>query len=271
MPVYPPGFSERVFEFGFNSEYADQNRAVLAAAPHIPTQNEEKALGYDISFEIKRRGGATHSVALQHKTCRFVDSWSATNKHFWLAAGGPYFAFRLNVHQFNLVESIASSGLPGVEFMYCAPLFSKRKDMDAHYLANTVLTQSVWINPKGAGPITDGDAHSIIVDRTGTQAFLFSEEPRGLAVSAPRRRSPRRAVPNERPLEMVELYKTVYGAVARFQSQLRRRTAREEPEFRMPAELPPFVETQEVGRVIKALAQLFASYLGASWLVEVRK
>lgn len=57
MPVYPPGFSERVFEFGFNSEYAAQNRAVLAAAPHIPTQNDEKALGYDIAFEIKRRGG----------------------------------------------------------------------------------------------------------------------------------------------------------------------------------------------------------------------
>ena len=73
MPVYPPGFSERVFEFGFNSEYADQNRAVLAAAPHIPTQNEEKALGYDIAFEIKRRGGAINSIALQHKTCRFVE------------------------------------------------------------------------------------------------------------------------------------------------------------------------------------------------------
>jgi hypothetical protein len=72
MLVYPPGFSERVFEFGFNSAYADQNRAV--AAPHIPMQNEEKALWYDIAFEIKQRGGAIYSIALQHKTCRFVDA-----------------------------------------------------------------------------------------------------------------------------------------------------------------------------------------------------
>src|SRR6266536_4820705 len=108
MPVYLPGFSERVFEFGFNSEYANQNRAILAAAPHIPTQNDEKSLGYDIAFEIKRHGGAVHSIAIQHKTCRFVDGESATNQKFWNAVGGPYFAFRLNVDQFNLIETIAS-------------------------------------------------------------------------------------------------------------------------------------------------------------------
>src|SRR5688572_6752912 len=157
MPVYKPGFSERVFEFGFSSEYAARNRAVLAAAPHIPTQNEEKALGYDIAFEIKRRGGAVHSVALQHKTCRFVDGESGSNQKFWNALGGPYFAFRVNVEQFNLIETIASSGLTGIEFVYCVPQFSMRKDMDTHYMANSVMTKSIWVNPNGTGPITDGE------------------------------------------------------------------------------------------------------------------
>ena len=72
MPVYPPGFSERVFEFSFNAEYSNANRALLSAAPHIPTQNEEKWLGYDVAFELNRRG-IVHSLALQHKVCRFVD------------------------------------------------------------------------------------------------------------------------------------------------------------------------------------------------------
>ena len=70
---------------------------------------------------------------------------------------------------------------------------------------------------------------------------------------------------------MGELYETVYGAVARFLSQGNTRRSQEEADFRMPTELPPFVGIQEVGRVTKALAELLSSYLGASWLVEVRK
>ena len=272
MPVYPPGFSERVFEFGFNSEYANKNRAILAAAPHIPTQNDEKALGYDIAFEIKRHGGAVHSIAIQHKTCRFVDGESATNQKFWNAVGGPYFAFRLNVDQFNLIETIASSGLPGVQFVYCAPLFSKRKDMDTHYLANSVLTRSVWINPTGAGPITDYDAHSIIFDPTGTKAFLFSEEPRDLKIIGPRQRVSQETPLHEETIDLSAVYETVYAGVSGFQSGERRRPrGRDEPEFRMPAELPPVVRSRDDGELIRALAELFSNYLGVSWLVEVKQ
>jgi|GEM_PF-2528103 len=269
MPVYPPGFSERVFEFGFNSEYADQNRAVLAAAPHIPTQNEEKALGYDIAFEIKKRGGAINSIALQHKTCRFVDAKTGANQNFWNAVGGPYFAFRLDVDQFNLIESIASSGLRGVAFNYCAPLFSTRKDMDAHYLANTVLTHSVWIDPKGVGPLTDYDTHSIIIDVTGTHALVFSKEPRSISVTAPRRRPLKEGLSREKPLLVRSIYKTVYETVARFQPRYRERR-HPESAFRMPAELPAIVDTQDEGEITKAIAELFSRYIGVSWLVEVR-
>ena len=67
MAVFAPGFSERVFEFSFNAEYAAANKAVLAGAPHIPTQNDEKYLGYDVLFEIQAGGGVTNMLALQHK------------------------------------------------------------------------------------------------------------------------------------------------------------------------------------------------------------
>jgi hypothetical protein len=67
------------------------------------------------------------------------------------------------------------------------------------------------------------------------------------------------------------MYETVYGALARFvRSHHGNRRAREEPEFRMPAELPSFIQTRREDDVIKALSELFSSYLGVSWLVEVR-
>lgn len=271
MSVYPPGFSERVFEFGFNSEYAAQNRAVLAAAPHIPTQNEEKALGYDIAFEIKRRGGVVRSVALQHKTCRFVDRESATNQHFWNAIGGAYFAFRVNVDQFNLIETIASSGLPGVLFVYCAPLFSMRKDMDTHYLATSVLTQTVWINPKGAGAIFDSEPHSIVFDPMGTKAFLFSNEPRVLTATRPRRRPPKASQPDAEPVRLGAVYETIYSTVSNFRSRAPRRSHDGEPAFYMPRELPRFIRSRDEGALIRALGELLSDYVGVSWLVEVKR
>jgi hypothetical protein len=142
--------------------------------------------------------------------------------------------------------------------------------MDTHYLANSVLTKSVWINPKGAGPITDYDAHSIVFDQTGTKAFLFSDEPRDLSISGPRRRVPQETPSHEETLVLSAVYETVYETVSGFQTRdRRRRRDRDEPDFRMPMELPPFVRSGDDGELIKALADLFSSYLGVSWLVEV--
>lgn len=149
MPVFPPGFSERVFEFSFNAEFSSRNRAVIAAAPHIPTQNEEKWLGYDVAFQINSRGGATHTLALQHKVSRFVDKVSGSNARFFYEAKGPYYAFRLDSDQYNLIQSISSLGLPGIEFYYCAPLFTTLGDMNGHYLTNQVTDHALWVDVSG--------------------------------------------------------------------------------------------------------------------------
>src|SRR4051794_39265769 len=105
MAVYAPGFSERVFEFSFNAEFSEQQKAFLASAPDIPTQNKEKWLGYDVAFELEKRG-AIHCTALQHKVSRFVDGRSPSNRRFWDHIGGAYFAFAIDVDQFNLITSI---------------------------------------------------------------------------------------------------------------------------------------------------------------------
>ena len=151
MPVYPPGFSERVFEFSFNAEYVNKHKAILAGAPRIPTQNAEKWLGYDVEFELHQRGGAIHSVALQHKVSRYVDAVGLSNGHFFHTVGGPYFPFHLDTAQYNLIQAVASSGLPGVDFFYCAPLFTGIKNMNSHYLANCAETESAWFDVSGLG------------------------------------------------------------------------------------------------------------------------
>src|SRR5713101_9767397 len=126
--VHRPEFGERVFEFAFNAEYAKKHHAILAACPYLPTQQDEKRLAFDVEFKLKQRGGAVASLFLQHKVARLVDKKSGSNSHFWSAAGGPYFGFRLDIDQYNLMHKFASRR--NRDIFYCAPRFTKRVDID---------------------------------------------------------------------------------------------------------------------------------------------
>ncbi|WP_249869151.1 hypothetical protein [Oceanobacillus saliphilus] len=46
------GFSERTFEFCFNAEFCMKNKGLLATHPLLPSQRQEKHLGYDVNFEF---------------------------------------------------------------------------------------------------------------------------------------------------------------------------------------------------------------------------
>jgi hypothetical protein len=127
MTVFHPGISERVYEFGFNSEYCLKNKAILAGCPYLPTQNQEKRLGYDVRLKIKA-GASVKAIYLQHKVSRFVDKRAGSNKHFYDAIGGPYFAFTLDTDQYNLIWKALQKN--GREFHFSAPSFTTRKDMD---------------------------------------------------------------------------------------------------------------------------------------------
>lgn len=269
MSVLRPGFSERVFEFSFNAEYANRNRAVLAAAPSIPTQNEEKSLGYDVKFEIAARGGAVHAVALQHKVSRFVDGLGPTNKHFWHAAGGPYLAFRLDTDQYNLIESIASKGLPGLEFHFCAPLFSTHAEMNGHYLAGSVKTHSIWIDVAGAGQITDGDVHTILYCADGSQAFLFSETPKKLAVLKDEVRRVQWENRRNRAIESPEqIYYTALQLLRNYWPERRSKSQRRSD---MEADTLPSTLPKQTEPTLANAGRLLADYFGLSLLVEVRQ
>lgn len=267
MSIPTPGFSERVFEFSFNAEYADRNRAILAGAPSIPTQNEEKWLGYDVAFEVAHRSGAIHVVALQHKVSRYVDGLGPKNRHFLDSIGGPYYAFRLDTDQYNLIQSIAAAGLPGIEFAYCAPIFASRDDMNNHYIAGTVEQNSIWIDVAGAGQITDDEPHTIIYSPLGSQAFRFSKDAIPLKVKNYEQRQRRR---EQRQKSNVENFPEIYTAALATLRQYwperrRRRSADTISDFRLPEKLP--VEKEPT---IANTAKLLGQYFGISLLVEVR-
>lgn len=269
MSILRPGFSERVFEFSFNAEYAHRNQAVLAGAPGIPTQNEESWLGYDVLFEIQKHGGAVHAVALQHKVARFVDARGPTNSHYWFAAGGPYFAFRLDIDQYNLVESISSAGLPGVEFYFCAPAFADRQEMNDHFLGKTVEANSVWINVSSAGQLVPGESHTIIYTPNGSQAFLFSEKRKELKTLLNEQRKARWEQRRSSSLPDASAARLYDFAFASAEASWPRRRQISSPKGDDFAQLAVTAPTRQDNNLVNT-AKVLGQYFGASLLVETR-
>lgn len=268
MSILRPGFSERVFEFAFNAEYADRNRAVLAAAPSIPTQNEEKELGYDVQFRVQQRGGAIRAICLQHKVARHVDCRAPTNRHFWGAVGGPYFAFSLDTDQYNLIQTISAAKPAGVEFHFCAPLFARHSDMNARYLKRAVEANSIWIDVSGAGQITGNATHSIVYSEDGRKAFRFSNEAKPLQVFDWEQRNARREQRHQARLDNVEeIHEVALRTVQEYwPNRRRRRGLLAVPGFRLPHQPPKKQEP-----TLANLAKLLSAYYGVSVLVEVRQ
>jgi len=272
MAVHLPGFSERVFEFSFNAEFSQINKAILASAPDVPTQNKEKWLGYDVAFELQQRGGAIHSLALQHKVARWVDGRGPSNGHFWDATGGPYFAFPVDTDQFNLISSISTAGLPGVEVYYCAPLFTTLKQMNNHYLASIVAANAIWIDIGGVGEISDMDRHTMIVSSNGATAYLCSGEPRALKTFRPKEHQrPRDLIPISLE-EIRQIYDVAYRGIEEYWPRQRKQRQSEGGErSRLPRRLPTKQPLPDLAFALNATGQLFAEYYGLTWLIEAAK
>ena len=113
------GFSERTFEFCFNAEFCHLNAAMLATHPHIPMQNAEKDLGYDVEFEINK-GGFVRSLFLQHKVASHASVRAGRNAKFFDHHGGEYYRFPVDNDQHDtLCHLSATKG----DAFYCAPRF----------------------------------------------------------------------------------------------------------------------------------------------------
>ena len=163
-----PGFSERTFEFCYNAEYCQIHTAVLATHPHIPSQNAEKELGYDVEFKINE-GNYTKSVFLQHKVSSYAAVRAGRNAQFYATHGGPYYRFVVDNHQHNVLCELSRT--KGNAF-YCAPRFHLRRELETHYRGTAITAHSMLLNPLDPGDIQDDDRHNITygigVDPTAT-------------------------------------------------------------------------------------------------------
>ena len=167
-----PGFSERTFEFCYNAEYCQINAAVLATHPHIPSQNAEKDLGYDVEFKINE-GNYTKSLFLQHKVSSYAAVRAGRNAQFYAAQGGPYFRFAVDNHQHNVLCELSRT--KGNAF-YCAPRFHLRHELEAHFREPTITANSVLLDPLDVGDIRDDDHHNITYSTgVGHNPTLHSE------------------------------------------------------------------------------------------------
>jgi hypothetical protein len=166
-----PGFSERTFEFCYNAEYCHINAALLATHPHIPSQNAEKDLGYDVEFRINE-GNFTRSLFLQHKVASFAEVVAGRNAEFYAAQGGPYFRFVVDNEQHNVLCELSRT--KGNAF-YCAPRFHLRHELETHFRGPSIAANSVLLDPLDVGDIEDDERHNITYNPLGQNPTLHSE------------------------------------------------------------------------------------------------
>jgi len=273
MVAYP-GFSERIFEFAFNAEFVTNHSAVLAACPTLPTLQEEKKLGYDVAFELKCRGGSTDFLFLQHKVARYVSTRHATNKHFFDFAG-PYFAFVLDNDQYNLIHGLA---LLGKQIYFCAPSFTSRRDIDKAFSSKSVCSDSVWLDVTKAGPIKDGDRHTIIYAPTKAKAALFSEKPREIQILDPSTYTPSSNAESD-ILDLKgarELYSEIYNTFREWWPKDRRRPPRPVPVGQagqyviaptVQGKLELASKDAERIELLEGTAALLTKWYGVSWII----
>ncbi|MBK1700568.1 hypothetical protein [Thiococcus pfennigii] len=166
-----PAFSERTFEFCFNAEYCFANSALLASHPHIPSQQKEKDLGYDVEFKI-RQGNYTKSIYIQHKVSSYAEKRAGANAQFFNTHNGPYFRFAVDNEQHNTLHDLSAT--KGNAF-YCAPRFHLTHELEGHFRASTIRRNAVLLDPLTVGQINDNNRHNVTYDASGRNPTLHSD------------------------------------------------------------------------------------------------
>lgn len=284
MTVQRSVFPERLFEFLFNAEFIHKNAAQVVGMPHIPSQDEEKWLGYDVAFNIQNSPGVVDVLALQHKVVRLVDGpGSAANKLHRKIAGNTYFAFPVDPFQFNTIEALVSESLPGLKFFFCAPLFVDQPNLDARYAAKDLDAHSVYIDVKGVGRLDESIPHSIVYTPAGNKAWVFSKDPKELKITRVKKRNELRRQQQEQ-LSLDALQK-LYARAFELISDGYRRRIEIELSQKLPVQMsqigkfsdlrqrlleaaPERVGFENEGQGCLEIGRLFAAYLDATTIVE---
>ena len=161
-------FSEREFEFGLNCELFCMSNAYL----HIPSQQEETTLGYDVHITDFQ-----YSLFLQYKVPFFCTQ--RKNNNMYHLFNTPYFWFYLNKHQhynFRQHNLLCELTYGGESAFYVAPLFNEFFSMLIYQNNRTIFNNSIFFNPSEIGflPENDDTKHKIMYNQQGTLAYFHS-------------------------------------------------------------------------------------------------
>lgn len=278
MTVHRSAFSERLFEFVFNADFLRQNGATVIGLPHIPSQDEEEWLGYDVAFDIDNGAGVVESLALQHKVARLVDGpGSHSNRDFRKAAGSKYLAFPVDPFQFNTIHALVSEKLPGVEFYYCAPLFVDKPCLDKRYAAQDLGAHSVYFDIRNTKPLDESESHSMVYLQDGSKAWVFSER-QDVQIFLAAQKPQQEVLRNSLSIDQIShIYNRSFEVISEGYDRRIRAAIEREPtdnirevirlsEYRrsLRASAPMKQSFQTRGEGWRAIAQLYAMYLEAT-------
>tara|TARA_R100001369_G_scaffold91410_1_gene132649 strand:- start:315 stop:1049 length:735 start_codon:yes stop_codon:yes gene_type:complete len=166
-----PGFSERAFEFCFNHDYMQRNAAFLATYPNIPSQRQEKYLGYDVEFRLSLRT-YSFSVFIQHKVSSYGGSRAGKNADFYNEYNAPYYRFPVDNEQHTRLQAL-SAGRGNT--YYCAPKFHTREDLHDCFQTGAISQRVILLDPNAVMPVGGNRRHNITYDTAGTGARMHSE------------------------------------------------------------------------------------------------
>jgi len=147
---------------------------LLASHPHIPSQQQEKDLGYDVELQIQQTF-YIRSIFLQHKVAHHGFAKAGRNARFFDAhpgSGGCYYRFPVDTDQHNTLVRL---GRRRGDAYYCAPRFLSRAQLERHFRADQIATESVWLDPTQVGVIGDADRHHVTYSPGGAPAYLHSD------------------------------------------------------------------------------------------------
>lgn len=163
--------SEYAYGFGATSEAVALLRSTgLHVAPFLPSLIHENEVGFDVAFS-----GPGTMLMLQfklgHQLSRFVRK-TATQTPPPVAR--PFWRFEVNVEHVQF-QRLKSWEILGADVHYVAPRFDDWQAYERHFLAESILENSLLMTPSDIEAGADGapGKHRVVYDRTSR--FVCSE------------------------------------------------------------------------------------------------
>jgi len=165
-------FSERTFEFCFNSEFIQRFRGQLLSYPRIPSLQQEKSLGYDVAFYLED----SFSLFLQHKVVNHAGKNTGKNRKFFEVYNAPYIRFAIDNHQHNTLVDLSRANPKQVYYSF--PSFHLRNDFEEKYNSRDISGHSLFLDPLEVGKVSDEEKHHITVNATDFSTACLHSNPK---------------------------------------------------------------------------------------------